>query len=40
VGVTLYPAAHLVKPDQVLFLALMTSDNKKAIFYVDLLLVQ
>ena len=39
VGVTLYPAAHLINADQVLFLALMTSDNRKAIFYVDLLLV-
>jgi ferredoxin len=39
VGVTLYPEAHLINADQVLFLALMTSDNRKAIFYVDLLLV-
>jgi len=29
VGVALYPAAHLINADQVLFLALMTSDNRR-----------
>ena len=38
-GVTLYPTAHLVNSEEALFLALITSDHRKAIFYADLLLV-
>jgi glutamate synthase domain-containing protein 2/FAD/FMN-containing dehydrogenase/ferredoxin/glutamate synthase domain-containing protein 3 len=38
-GLTFYPTSHLVDPDHVLFLALITTDNRKAIFYVDLMLV-
>ncbi len=34
-----YATAHLISPEEVLFLALMTSDSRKAIFYADLLLV-
>jgi glutamate synthase domain-containing protein 2/FAD/FMN-containing dehydrogenase/ferredoxin/glutamate synthase domain-containing protein 3 len=38
-GVTFYPTAHVVSPGEVLFLALITSDHRKAVFYADLLLV-
>ncbi len=38
-GVTFYPSSHLVSPEEVLFLAMITSDYRKAIFYVDLMLV-
>ncbi len=38
-GITFYPSSHLVNQGQVLFLALVASDHRKAIFYVDLLLV-
>src|SRR4030042_2202051 len=38
-GVTFYPSSHLINPEQVLFLAMITSDHRSAIFYVDLLLV-
>ena len=38
-GVTFYPSSHLVSQDQVLFLAMVASDHRKAIFYADLLLV-
>jgi glutamate synthase domain-containing protein 2/FAD/FMN-containing dehydrogenase/ferredoxin len=39
VGVTFYPSSHLINQEQVLFLAMITSDHRKAIFYIDLLLV-
>jgi len=38
-GLTLYPTSHLVNRDQVLFLAILTTDHRNAIFYADLLLV-
>ena len=38
-GVTFFPSSHLINRDQVLFLAMITSDNRKATFYVDLMLV-
>jgi glutamate synthase domain-containing protein 2/FAD/FMN-containing dehydrogenase/glutamate synthase domain-containing protein 3/ferredoxin len=38
-GVTFYPSSHLINQDQVLFLAMITSDHRKAIFYIDLMLV-
>ena len=38
-GVTFYPSSHLISQEQVLFLAMITSDHRKAIFYVDLMLV-
>ena len=38
-GVTFYPSSHLINKDQVLFLAMITSDRRKAIFYIDLMLV-
>ena len=38
-GLTLYPTSHLVNHEQVLFLALLTTDHRKAIFYADLLLI-
>jgi glutamate synthase domain-containing protein 2/FAD/FMN-containing dehydrogenase/glutamate synthase domain-containing protein 3/ferredoxin len=38
-GVTFYPSSHLINQDQVLFLAMITSDHRKAIFYADLMLV-
>ena len=38
-GVTLYPTSHLVNGEQVLFLAMLATDHRKAIFYADLLLV-
>ena len=38
-GITFYPTSHLVNREKVLFLALIASDHRKAIFYVDLLLV-
>ncbi len=38
-GITFYPTAHLVDQDRVLFLALLTSDNRKTAFYADLMLI-
>jgi glutamate synthase domain-containing protein 2/FAD/FMN-containing dehydrogenase/glutamate synthase domain-containing protein 3/ferredoxin len=38
-GVTFYPSSHLISQEQVLFLAMITSDHRKAIFYIDLMLV-
>ncbi len=38
-GVTFYPSSHLVSQEQVLFLAMVASDHRKAVFYVDLMLV-
>ena len=38
-GLTFYPTAHLVDPGHVLFLALITTDHRKTIFYVDLMLI-
>jgi glycolate dehydrogenase FAD-linked subunit len=38
-GVTFYPSSHLINPEQVLFLAMITSDHRKTIFYIDLMLV-
>jgi glutamate synthase domain-containing protein 2/FAD/FMN-containing dehydrogenase/glutamate synthase domain-containing protein 3/ferredoxin len=38
-GVTLYPTSHLVNHKQVLFLAMLATDHRKTIFYVDLLLI-
>src|SRR4030066_307273 len=38
-GVTFCPSSHLINKDQVLFLAMITSDRRKAIFYIDLMLV-
>ncbi len=38
-GVTFYPSAHLIDRDRVLFLAMVASDHRKAVFYADLLLV-
>ncbi len=38
-GLTLYPTSHLVNHGQVLFLALIATDHRKAIFYADLLLI-
>ncbi len=38
-GVSLYPSSHLVSKDQVLFLAMITSDHRKTIFYIDLMLI-
>jgi glutamate synthase domain-containing protein 2/FAD/FMN-containing dehydrogenase/ferredoxin/glutamate synthase domain-containing protein 1 len=39
VGVTFYPSSHLINQEQVLFLAMVASDHRKAIFYADLMLV-
>ena len=38
-GVTFYPTSHVINRDQALFLGLIATDNRKTIFYVDLLLV-
>jgi len=38
-GLNLYSTSHLVNKEQVLFLAMLTTDYRKAIFYVDLLLI-
>ncbi|MCX5908167.1 MAG: FAD-binding oxidoreductase, partial [Deltaproteobacteria bacterium] len=38
-GMTFYPTAHLINSKQTLFLALITTDHRKAVFYADLLLV-
>jgi len=38
-GVTFYPSSHLISQEQVLFLAMITSDHRKIIFYIDLMLV-
>ena len=38
-AVTLYPIAHVVNEKEVLFLAMLATDNRKNIFYLDLMLV-
>ncbi len=38
-GVTLYPTSHVVSHGQVLFLAMLATDHRQTIFYVDLLLI-
>ena len=38
-AVTLYPIGHLVNPNEVLFLAMLATDNRKNIFYLDLMLI-
>jgi len=38
-GVTFYPISHLIDPERVLLLVMIPSDYRKAIFYIDLLLV-
>ena len=38
-GVTFYPSSHLISQEQVLFLAMVASDHRKAVFYIDLMLV-
>jgi glutamate synthase domain-containing protein 2/ferredoxin len=38
-GLALYPTSHLVNDNQVLFLALLATDHRKAIFYADLMLI-
>ena len=38
-AVTLYPIAHLVSQKEVLFLAMVATDHRKTIFYLDLMLV-
>jgi glutamate synthase domain-containing protein 2/FAD/FMN-containing dehydrogenase/glutamate synthase domain-containing protein 3/ferredoxin/glutamate synthase domain-containing protein 1 len=38
-GVTFFPSSHLINQEQALFLAMITSDHRKAIFYIDLMLV-
>jgi glutamate synthase domain-containing protein 2/FAD/FMN-containing dehydrogenase/glutamate synthase domain-containing protein 3/ferredoxin len=38
-GVTLYPTSHLVNRGEVLFLAMVATDHRKTIFYIDLLLI-
>ncbi len=38
-GITFYPTSHLINGGNVLFLALITTDHRKLIFYVDLMLV-
>jgi glutamate synthase domain-containing protein 2/FAD/FMN-containing dehydrogenase/glutamate synthase domain-containing protein 3/ferredoxin len=38
-GVRFYPSSHLINQEEVLFLAMITSDRRKTIFYIDLMLV-
>ncbi|NWG01509.1 MAG: FAD-binding protein [Syntrophaceae bacterium] len=38
-AVTLYPIAHVVNPKEVLFLAMLATDNRKNIFYLDLMMI-
>jgi len=38
-GLTLYPTSHLINHREVLFLAMLATDHRKAIFYADLLLI-
>jgi glutamate synthase domain-containing protein 2/FAD/FMN-containing dehydrogenase/ferredoxin/glutamate synthase domain-containing protein 1/glutamate synthase domain-containing protein 3 len=38
-GLTFYPTSHVVDHGQVLFLAMLPTDHRKAIFYADLLLI-
>jgi glutamate synthase domain-containing protein 2/FAD/FMN-containing dehydrogenase/ferredoxin/glutamate synthase domain-containing protein 3 len=38
-GLTFYPISHLVSQEQVLFLAMLATDHRKAIFYADLMLI-
>ena len=38
-AITLYPIAHVVNQKEVLFLAMLATDNRKNIFYLDLMLI-
>jgi glutamate synthase domain-containing protein 2/FAD/FMN-containing dehydrogenase/glutamate synthase domain-containing protein 3/ferredoxin len=38
-AVTLYPIGHLVNPKEALFLAMLATDNRKNIFYLDLMFI-
>ncbi len=38
-AVTLYPIGHLVNPKEVLFLAMLATDHRKNIFYLDLMFI-
>jgi glutamate synthase domain-containing protein 2/FAD/FMN-containing dehydrogenase/glutamate synthase domain-containing protein 3/ferredoxin len=38
-GVAFYPSSHLISQEQALFLVMITSDHRKVIFYIDLMLV-
>ncbi len=38
-AVTLYPIGHLVNPKEVLFLAMLATDNRKNVFYLDLMFI-
>ncbi|MCX8116864.1 MAG: glutamate synthase-related protein [Desulfobacterota bacterium] len=38
-AVTLYPISHLINPGEVLLLVMMTTDNRKNIFYLDLIFI-
>jgi len=38
-AVTLYPISHVVNDKEVLFLAMLATDNRKNIFYLDLMLI-
>ena len=38
-GITFYSTSHLVNQNQVLSFAMITTDHRKAVFYVDLMLV-
>ncbi|MDP2972936.1 MAG: FAD-binding protein, partial [Deltaproteobacteria bacterium] len=38
-GITLYPSSHLIQDGKVLFMAMLATDQRKAIFYADLLLI-
>jgi glutamate synthase domain-containing protein 2/FAD/FMN-containing dehydrogenase/glutamate synthase domain-containing protein 3/ferredoxin len=38
-GITFYPSSHLINHEEVLSLSMITSDHRKAIFYIDLLLI-
>ncbi len=38
-AVTLYPIGHLINPKEALFLAMLATDNRKNIFYLDLMFI-
>ncbi len=38
-ALTLYPISHLISPKEVLFLAMLTTDNRKNVFYLDLIFI-
>lgn len=38
-GLTFYPTSHMINKNQVLFLAMLATDHRKATFYADLLLI-